>query len=70
VQWCRSISGALNAAQGSLDSKATTVAVRELVFTAASSGEARLLDALPFTRRQNEPLRLLHMHAVRPTLTS
>lgn len=39
----------------------TTLAVAELVFTEASSGEARLLETLPFTRQQNEPLRLLHM---------
>jgi hypothetical protein len=45
---------------GSLDSTTTTLAVGELVFTAASSGEARLLDTLPFTRQQNEPLRLRH----------
>jgi hypothetical protein len=49
VQRCRSISGALNAAMGSLRSNATTLAVGELVFTEASSGEARLLDILPFT---------------------
>lgn len=70
VQRCRSISGALNAEQGSLDSNATTLTVGELVFSAASSGEARLLDTLPFTRRQNVPLRLLHLQAVRPILTS
>jgi hypothetical protein len=70
VQRWRSIGGTLNAAQGSLDSKATTLAFGELVFTAASSGEARLPDMLPFTRQQNEPLRLLHMQAVRPILTS
>jgi len=61
VQRCRSISGALNAALGSLRSNATTLAVGELAFTEASSGAARLLDTLPFTRQQNELLRLLHM---------
>jgi hypothetical protein len=49
VQRWRKIEGTLNAAQGSLDGKATTLAVGELVFTAASSGEARLLNTLPFT---------------------
>jgi len=70
VQRCRTISGALNAAQGSLRSNATTLAVGELVLTAASSGEARLLDTFPFTRQQNEPLRFLHMWEVRPILNS